>query len=508
MNNRCSLYNLLDGYIDAQQAKSIKGLSISDLTLDSRNVSEGCLFVALQGTQLHGLDFAIKAEKQGAAAIIWERSDGMQVSPELTVPTIAIDNLSQQLGAIAGRYYDNPSHDLNMIGITGTDGKTSVSHFLAQAINYINGNDSCSVIGTLGIGRPDHLRVATHTTPDVITVHSILQQEKQDGISTVAMEVSSHALDQGRVNAVQFDTAVLTNLTRDHLDYHGTVEAYAAAKEKLFHWPELKNIVVNLDDAMGLRLARELADSDVRVIGYGVNKPMHLPKKIETILSTKASFDYRGIVADIVTPVGESTLIAPILGKFNLSNLLAVLAVLIIKNTKLDDALKQIQSVSTVPGRMERVVARNDSSSVLVVVDYAHTPGAMEQALLAVREHSQRNLICIFGCGGDRDTGKRPLMAEVAERLANRVIVTDDNPRSESAIGIFSDIEKGFKDLSAITFEHDRQKAIELAINEAQAGDVVLIAGKGHETVQIVKNEKIPFDDRIEAANYLEEKVA
>lgn len=508
MNNMCSLRRLLDGCINAQQSEEIAGLMVSGLTLDSRNVSQGWLFVALQGTQSHGLDFAIKAEKQGAVAIIWEPFGDAQVPSKLTIPTISIANLGQCLGSIAGRYYGNPSHDLNMIGITGTDGKTSVSHFLAQAINNAKGDDSCSVIGTLGVGRPDNLRMATHTTPDVITVHGILQQEKQEGVNTVAMEVSSHALDQGRVNAVRFDTAVLTNLTRDHLDYHGTLEAYEAAKEKLFHWPKLKSVVVNLDDAMGLRLAKELANSDVRVIGYGVGEPKKLSNNIETIFAAKVSFDHRGIVASIVTPIGEGMLIAPILGKFNLSNLLAVLAVLIIKNTKLDDALKQIQSVATVPGRMERVVAKGDSSSVLVVVDYAHTPGAMEQALLAVREHSQRNLICVFGCGGDRDTGKRPLMAEVAERLANRVIVTDDNPRSESAVNIFSDIEKGFEDVGAITFEHDRQKAIKLAINEAQAGDVVLIAGKGHETVQFVKSQKIPFDDRVEAANYLEGKAA
>ena len=504
MNNTCSLSFLLNGYVDEHRYDD---LEVSGLTLDSRNISKGMLFVALQGTQVHGLIFAEKAESQGAAAIIWEFVEGVDV-PELSIPVIAIKNLSQKLGDIAGQYYNNPSQYLNMVGITGTDGKTSVSHFLAQAINSSNDGDSCSVIGTLGIGRPDDLRKATHTTPDVITVHSILRQEKDNGASAVAMEVSSHALDQGRVNAVQFDTAVLTNLTRDHLDYHGTVEAYAAAKEKLFHWKGLKNVVVNLDDAMGLRLAKELADSDVRVIGYGINNAYELPQNVEKLLATKMDFDHRGIVADIVTPIGESTLIAPILGKFNLSNLLAVLAVLIIKGNSLAKALKQIEQVRTVPGRMERVVSDDTNSSVLVVVDYAHTPGALEQALLAIRKHCKARLICVFGCGGDRDTGKRPLMAETAETLADLVIVTDDNPRTESPVEIFADIKRGFKHIDNIIFEHDRQKAIKQAVVEAKDGDVILIAGKGHETVQIVNDQKLPFDDRIEAANYLREKVA
>ena len=511
MSNICSLHSLLAGQIDDLQLKRIDDLSVTGLTLDSRNVSSGMLFVALQGTQTHGMTFAKKVEELGAVAVIWEFVENIDL-PELNIPMIAVDGLSQKLGEIADRFYGSPSQELNMVGITGTDGKTSVSHFIAQAINAKD-VDSCGVIGTLGIGLPDKLQKATHTTPDVITVHSILQQLRDSGVKTLAMEVSSHALDQGRVNAVQFDTAVLTNLTRDHLDYHGTVEAYAAAKEKLFYWQGLKTVVVNLDDAMGLRLAKKLSVSDIRVIGYGINEPENLPENVEKILSVRASFDHKGITAEIVTPFGSGNLAAAILGKFNLSNLLAVLGVLLASGYELSDALEQIQKVKTVPGRMERVVTTtnnntaNDSVLPLVVVDYAHTPGALEQALLAVREHTENRLICVFGCGGDRDTGKRPLMAEKAEALADHVIVTDDNPRTESAAGIFADIKQGFKNIDAVTFEHDRKTAILWAINKAQLGDAVLIAGKGHETVQIINEENIPFDDRVEAANIITNKI-
>ncbi len=509
MNYVSSLSHLLAGYIDEQQSDGLGELAITGLTLDSRNVSDGMLFVALQGTQSHGLAFAEKAEQLGAVAVIWESAEKLDL-PKLNIPMIEIENLGEKLGGIADRYYQMPSHDLNVIGITGTDGKTSVSHFLAQVINAQDA-DSCGVIGTLGIGLPAALQKATHTTPDVITVHHILRQQKNAGVKTLAMEVSSHALDQGRVSAVQFDTAVLTNLTRDHLDYHGTVEAYAAAKAKLFHWSSLKNVVVNLDDAMGLSLAKELAGHhSLRVIGYGINESEFgdLPEGVERVVATKASFEHSGIVADIVTPIGESVLKAPILGKFNLSNLLAVLGVLIAMGYELDDAVKQIQQVKTVAGRMERISSNTEAASPLVVVDFAHTPGALEQALRAVREHAEKRLICVFGCGGDRDSGKRPLMAEIAERLADEVVVTDDNPRTESAVDIFADISQGFKNSNLVTFEHDRQKAIQLAIAEAGEGDVVMIAGKGHETVQIINNKKYPFDDRIEAANALKEKAA
>ena len=343
-----SLQTLLQPYLkeaqyDESQYRKVATLGLKGMSLDSRKISQGMLFVALKGTQTHGLSFAQKAAEQGAIAVIWETDEHI-TPPILNIPLIEITQLSEKLGTIAHHYFSCPSQALTLIGITGTDGKTSISHFLAQAINTrvntkTQTSNSCHVIGTLGTGIPDHLTQATHTTPDVISVHQILQQQKSHQAEVVAMEVSSHALDQGRVNAVQFNTAVLSNLTRDHLDYHHTVAAYAAAKEKLFYWPNLKNIVVNIDDAMGLRLAKARADSGVRVIAYGLHTPQSLPKGVELILAREAQFDHRGIVANIVTPIGESQLIAPILGRFNLSNLLAVLGVLITLNYSLKQAL-------------------------------------------------------------------------------------------------------------------------------------------------------------------------
>ena len=495
------LKQLLHPYLQADQIQKIETLTMTGMSLDSRKITQGMLFVALNGSQTHGITFAEKAAQLGAIAVIWETSADV-ILPNVNIPLIAIEQLSEKLGDIADQYYSHPSRALNMVGITGTDGKTSVSHFLAQAIN-VKQVGFCQVIGTLGMGSPDNLATATHTTPDVITVHQVLQQQKENQAEMVAMEVSSHALDQGRVNAVRFNTAVLTNLTRDHLDYHHTVAAYAAAKEKLFYWQGLQHIVVNIDDAMGLRLAKAQAASGLRVIAYGLNEPKSLPKGIELILARKAQFDHRGIVANIVTSIGESTLTAPILGRFNLSNLLAVLGVLIAMNYSLKRALAQINQVRTVAGRMQRISTEDDQR--LVVVDYAHTPGGLEQALLASREHTQQKLICVFGCGGDRDRGKRPIMAQKAEVLADRIIVTDDNPRYEDTAEIFKDIKQGFKKLNKVVFEHNRYKAIRLAISEAQAGDMVLIAGKGHETVQIIKGQAIAFDDRCIAKAALQE---
>ncbi len=394
-----------------------------------------------------------------------------------------------------------------MVGVTGTDGKTSVSHFVAEALNagahsHAGGT---AVIGTLGIGLPGELQPATHTTPDALTVHSLLRELRDDGFTSVAMEVSSHALDQGRVNGIRFDVAVLTNLTRDHLDYHGTVEAYAEAKRKLFHWPDLQAVVLNLDDAFGRRLAEELAAKPVHIIGYGVGKVDDYP--VGTLVATDPVFDHGGIRATIVGGQGEGILQAPVLGQFNLHNLLAALGVLLAKGLALADALQRLQQVVVVPGRMERVTSAT-LSECLVVVDYAHTPGALEQVLKAVRVHTRGRLLCVFGCGGDRDRGKRPLMAKMAESGADVVIVTDDNPRSENPQQIFEDIMQGIHNKAGVTFEHDRNKAIRLAIGQAQPGDTVLIAGKGHETVQILANGTVPFDDRIQAALALQECAA
>lgn len=479
---------LLDGIANVQPVSADQ--QVSEMTLDSRDVAAGYLFVALNGTREHGLKYAKKAEQSGAVAIIWEYVEEIDV-PDLSIPLIAIDDLPTSLGEIAGRLYNYPSQSLQIVGITGTDGKTSVSHFLAQAMNEIN--ESCAVIGTLGIGHPKALKKATHTTPDVISVHQNLQRLSRRGNRCVAMEVSSHALDQQRVAGVDFEVAVLTNLTRDHLDYHGTVAAYADAKAKLFLKHHPKTAVLNFNDDFGVRLANELQESDIQVLTYAVGTKADFPEV--SLLATEARYDHKGLCATIHYQGQAFSLAASVLGGFNLSNLLAVLGAMIGLGCALPRALSAVATVNTVPGRIERVTV-DDGQRFLTVVDYAHTPGALESVLRALRVHCSAKLICVFGCGGDRDSGKRPLMAAVAERLADQVIVTDDNPRTEDSVKIMNDIMSGFEQSEHVVIEHDRAMAIRLAVKQASVGDVVLIAGKGHEQSQLVNGVEYPFDDR------------
>lgn len=488
-----SLRELLRGIADAAPDVQVNGL-----TLDNRAVQPGTAFIALRGTRQHGLSYAAAAVQAGAAVVLYEPEIGLQ-QPPLSVELVPVPSLRAHLGTLADRFNASPSAELFMVGVTGTDGKTSVSHFVAEALNALHPQQA-AVLGTLGIGVPGALQPATHTTPDALTLHSLLRRLQQDGFTTVAMEVSSHALDQGRVNGVRFNVAALTNLTRDHLDYHGTVEAYAEAKRKLFHWPDLQAVVLNLDDAFGQRLAAELTGSALRVMGYGVGNVADYPA--DTLVASNPVFDHSGIRATVCVGQQEALLQAPVLGQFNLHNLLAALGVLLAKGLTLTAALQGLQQVQVVPGRMERVVADGDR---LVVVDYAHTPSALQQVLKALRVHTRGRLLCVFGCGGDRDRGKRPLMAAIAESDADVVIVTDDNPRSENPQQIFEDIMQGFHNKTGVVFEHDRTKAIRFAIGQAQPGDTVLIAGKGHETVQILAHGTVAFDDRIQAALALQE---
>ncbi len=486
---------------------AVHDCEITSLTIDSREVTAGSLFIALKGAQQHGLDYAEAVVQQGAVAIIWESSDSLQQKQiqDLTIPQIEIQNLRDVLGDIANRFYDSPSQAVDVIGITGTDGKTSVSHFLAQSL------ENCAVIGTMGIGRLDDLQTATHTTPDVINTHKNIASMKAQQINSVAMEVSSHALDQGRVLGVNFDVAVLTNLTRDHLDYHGTVEAYAEAKAKLFAWSDLKALVLNLDDAFGREMLQKwggvfsessATDSQPEIIAYGVGDLDDYPA--DSLVAVNAEFNSSGLSAEIHYANQQAQLNAAVLGRFNLSNLLAALGSMIGLGHSLQNAVAELNKVHTVAGRIEKV----SDTDVLAVVDYAHTPNALETVLSALREHTENNLICVFGCGGDRDAGKRPLMAKIAEANADVVIVTDDNPRTENPQKIMQDIVAGFINPEKATIEHDRASAIRLALKQANTGDTVLIAGKGHENYQILSTGTIEFSDREEANKALQELAA
>ena len=462
---------------------------IRELTLDSRNVRPGDLFLAVPGNKVDGRAHIADALKRGAAAVAYE-VDGATVLPMTDVPLIPVKGLIAQLSDIAGRFYGEPSRLVNLVGVTGTNGKTSITQLVAQALDALG--EHCGLIGTLGTGFHGALQSGRLTTPDPIAVQSTLYDLKKAGAHAVAMEVSSHALDQGRVAALDFDIAVLSNLSRDHLDYHGSMQAYAAAKARLFAWPGLKCRVLNLDDAFGRELAEQAHDS--RLITYSLSDAS------ATLCCRDAHFDDHGVRATLVTAHGEYSLRSPLLGRFNLSNVLAAVGVLMGMAYPLDDILKAMRNVEGPAGRMQRL---GGSDKPLVVVDYAHTPDALDQVLQALRPHAKGQLLCLFGCGGDRDSGKRPLMAQVAERLADRVLVTDDNPRSEDPLRIFDDIRAGFSSAANATFVAGRGAAIAQLIASASLDDVVVLAGKGHEDYQEIDGERQPFSDLQQAEQAL-----
>ncbi|QKL04875.1 UDP-N-acetylmuramoyl-L-alanyl-D-glutamate--2,6-diaminopimelate ligase [Pseudomonas sp. NY5710] len=470
---------------------------IRELTLDSRNVRPGDLFLAVPGAKVDGREHIADALARGAAAVAYEEQ-GANVLPLTDVPLIPVKGLIAQLSDIAGRFYGEPSRQLDLVGVTGTNGKTSVTQLLAQALDLLG--KRCGLIGTLGTGFYGKLQSGRLTTPDPIAVQSTLYDLKKDGAKAVAMEVSSHALEQGRVAALAFDIAVMTNLSRDHLDYHGSMQAYEAAKAKLFAWPSLRCQVVNLDDEFGRRLAQAFDDRapadaiESRLLSYS------LENRDADLFCTKAEFDDHGVRATLVTAQGERILRSQLLGRFNLSNMLAAVATLLAMDFALDEILRVIPKLQGPVGRMQRL---GGGAKPLVVVDYAHTPDALEKVLEALRPHAHGQLLCLFGCGGDRDRGKRPLMAEVAERLADRVLVTDDNPRSEDPLRIFDDIRPGFAKPAEVEFIAGRGAAIAHLIATAAADDVIVLAGKGHEDYQEINGERHDFSDLIEAEKAL-----
>lgn len=469
------------------QAES--GELIRELTLDSRTVKPGDLFLAVPGVAQDGRAHIAAALKQGAAAVAYE-AEGASNLPPSDVPMIAIKGLARQLSAIAGRFYGEPSRGVELVGVTGTNGKTSVSQLIAQALDLLG--ERCGIVGTLGTGFYGALESGRHTTPDPLAVQATLARLKQAGAKAVAMEVSSHGLEQGRVAALGFDVAVFTNLSRDHLDYHGSMEAYGAAKAKLFAWQGLRCRVINLDDAFGRQLAAEKHES--RLMGYS------LEDASAYIYCRTARFSDAGVEAQIVTPQGEGLLRSSLLGKFNLSNLLAVVGALLGLDYPLGEVLAVLPQLEGPIGRMQRL---GGGDKPLVVVDYAHTPDALEKVLLALRPHVHGQLLCLFGCGGDRDSGKRPIMAQIAEQHADRVLVTDDNPRTEKSEAIIADIRAGFAKPEAVDFVPGRGEAIARLIACADANDVVLLAGKGHEDYQEIDGVRHPFSDLEQAAKAL-----
>lgn len=478
-------------------------IDITDLTLDSRSVRPGAAFVALPGLRTHGIGFAAQAASAGARAILWEPVEGV-AAPKLpsALAVVAIPHLSALIGALADRFFGAPSEAVRVVGVTGTNGKTTTAHLIASAAQQLG--ISSAYAGTLGFGRIGALESATHTTPDSITVHRQIAELRAAGVRCLGMEVSSHALDQKRVDSVRFETAVFTNLTRDHLDYHGTLDAYGAAKAKLFGWPGLKHAIVNARDAFGREiLARNVRATAVTAYTRGPAQAQADRAGTRNLFARSAAPGSGGLRIEIDGSWGAATLQSRFVGDFNVENLLAALATLLGWNVPLHDAVAALERCDAPAGRMETLTA---PGKPLVIVDYAHTPDALENVLAAARRHCSGKLMCVFGCGGDRDPGKRPLMGALAERLADRAIVTDDNPRTEDGDRIVADIVAGFADPQRAIVERDRQAAIRRAISEAAADDVVLIAGKGHEDYQIVGTERRHFSDREVALNALGER--
>ena len=455
------------------------GVPLADLTADSRSVKLGSVFVAYPGTAQDGRAYSAEAIGKGAAAVIWERA-GFSWSEAWDVPNLGVENLRERISEIAGHVYGNPSDSLWMAGVTGTNGKTSVSQWIAAALDRTGRRSA--VVGTLGNGLVGERVEAKNTTPDPIVLQRLLADYLRRGARHVAMEVSSHGLDQGRVSGIKYDAAIFTNLTRDHLDYHGSMEAYGAAKAKLFSARGVTHRVINLDDDFGATLAKRYPDA----ITYGTRGK---PK----VLATNIALSDAGVRFHVDSPWGNGEVRAGVLGAFNVSNLLAVLATLFAAGLAFRDAVGAVATLEPVPGRLERV---GGGAMPLVVVDYAHTPDALEKALQALRPAvaAGHRLHCVFGCGGDRDPGKRPLMGAVAARLSDHVVVTSDNPRSEAPGEIIRQVLAGISgNVEAI---EDRQVAIFSAVHHATPGDVVLLAGKGHETYQEIGGVRHPFDDR------------
>jgi UDP-N-acetylmuramoyl-L-alanyl-D-glutamate--2,6-diaminopimelate ligase len=469
----------------------------SDLTLDSREVRPGSLFLALRGRTQHGLAFLPQVLAQGAGAVLWD-DDGATAPPSLPADVfgLGIPALAAHAGFIADRFFGEPSAALWVGGVTGTNGKTTVAWLVAQAL------EACSrragYLGTLGGGCIGAVRASTHTTRDAVSVHRELAALRAAGASAVAMEVSSHALDQGRVVGVRFRSAAFTNLTRDHLDYHGSMQAYGEAKAKLFDWPGLGTRVLNVDDAFGAALAGRLdAPGRVIVTGRAAQSAALIAKLAAQgagwVRAESVELAGSGQQLRIASHLGRCELRSTLIGDFNTDNLLTALATLLSCELPLDRAVRVLGAAQAPAGRME---ACGGGAQPLAIVDYAHTPDALAKALRAARGHVRGRLIVVFGCGGERDTGKRPRMAAIAAELADQIVITDDNPRGESPAQIVADIVAGLPAGSTAQVVHDRAEAIEFALAGAAAGDIVLVAGKGHEDYQIVGDERRPFSDQ------------
>jgi UDP-N-acetylmuramoyl-L-alanyl-D-glutamate--2,6-diaminopimelate ligase len=471
---------------------------LTGLAADSRSLAAGEAFVAYPGARSDGREFIPGAIARGASAVLWERQ-GFQWNPEWRVPNLPVDDLRELAGHLAHDFYGRPSERLWTMGVTGTNGKTSCSHWLAQACSACGARTA--LVGTLGTGFPGKLDAGVNTTPDAILLHRSLALLLDQGAQGVAMEVTSIGLDQGRVNGIAFGAALFTNLSRDHLDYHGDMERYARAKHRLFETPTLRHAVLNLDDVQGVHLARMLAGR-VNRAGYSCFAGAAASAGLERYAEAHAiDVSPRGIAFDVKSSWGEARIESRLLGRYNVSNLLGVLATMLVSGVPFERATAALGDLRSIAGRMQRL---GGAGKPLVVVDYAHSPDALEKALVTLKDIARAGggrLVAVFGCGGDRDRGKRPLMGAVASRHADAIVLTSDNPRGEDPAAIIAEIGTGVA--AAHEAIEDRREAIARAIASANAADVVLLAGKGHETYQEVAGRRLPFSDALEAERAL-----
>jgi UDP-N-acetylmuramoyl-L-alanyl-D-glutamate--2,6-diaminopimelate ligase len=470
------------GALLPQQAAGLADILVQGLQVDSRLLHSGDVFLAMPGEIHDGRDYLAAAGPASVAAIVAETGlTDMQRAAAGSVSLLEVDGLSAQLGAIAARFYNYPSAAMHVIGVTGTNGKTTTSRLLAQLLRHQF--NACGVIGTLGATLADDVVDAANTTPDALSLQAQLGQWLSEDVTHAVLEVSSHSLVQGRVNALEFNTAVFTNLTHDHLDYHGDMDSYGLAKSRLFRARELGAAILNLDDPYAETL-QSLLDPAIKVIGYSVTG------KPASVSARDIRYHHGGLEANVETPWGTGLLCSPLAGDFNLSNLLAALSAACVAGVPFEKVLSVAPTLQGVAGRMEYIA---NERGLQLVVDYAHTPDALQQALSALRSHVAGELICVFGCGGDRDADKRPLMGRIAAENSDRVIVTSDNPRGESPLEIIEDIKRGIS--GPVEIEPDRAAAIALAVARAAPGDCVLIAGKGHEPYQQIGTQRLPFSD-------------
>ena len=487
-----SLPELLVGMVRSPVV--LQDINVTSIRLDSRQVQAGGLFLSLAHDIEQRQQYLQQALDLGAVVVLFDNKQSLteqevESLDQAKVPAYPIKNLLDKMSEIAARFYGHPSLALTIIAVTGTNGKTSVSQFIAQSLEFLG--HACGVIGTLGVGRLDQLDDTGMTTPDPISLQAILAEFCHQDIHYVVIEASSHALDQGRLNSVAIDVAVLTNLSRDHLDYHQDMTGYAAAKSQLFNFASIKTAVINQADSLGQTLLTTLAGNDsLSLLSYSSDAE----DVSVTLQAQEIQSDMDGLQFNVMSEFGSTKIHSPLLGQFNVDNLLATVTSLLAIGLTFDDAMTAIQHCHSVDGRMQRYGSKQQPQ---VVIDFAHTPDALTQTLQSLRFHLTPNslLWCVFGCGGDRDVGKRALMGTSAELNADKVILTDDNPRSEDPDVIVSDILSGITDRQKIQIEHDRKLAITHAINSATVMDIVLVAGKGHEQYQEIARVRYPFND-------------